>query len=76
MIIKKPEKHECSCHNHGHGHKCCGKHHHKHHEHSHEDSKFKTNVQKNLKFASKEDLEKVLRFKKYRKSQGKCRDRR
>ena len=41
-------------------HKCCGKHHHEHHNHSHEDSKFKTNVQKNLKFASKEDLEKFL----------------
>lgn len=57
---KKQEKHECSCHNHGHGHKCCGKHHHKHHEHSHEDSKFKTNVQKNLKFDSKEELEKFV----------------
>lgn len=44
---KKQDKHECCCH--GHGHKCCGKHHHHHDhgEHSHEDSKFKTNVQKN-----------------------------
>ncbi|MDU5215714.1 MAG: cobalamin biosynthesis protein, partial [Finegoldia magna] len=43
------------------GHKCCGKHHHHDHDkHSHEDSKFKTNVQKKLKFDSKEELEKFV----------------
>lgn len=52
--FENKKEHKCCCH--GHGHKCCGKHHHEHHDHSHEDSKFKTNVQKNLKFASKKDL--------------------
>ena len=56
--FENKKEHKCCCH--GNGHKCCGKHHHEHHNHSHEDSKFKTNVQKNLKFASKEDLEKFL----------------
>ncbi|MDU2709815.1 MAG: GTP-binding protein, partial [Finegoldia magna] len=56
---KKEDKHECCCH--GGGHKCCGKHHHHDHgEHSHEDSKFQTNVQKKLKFDSKEELEKFV----------------
>ena len=62
------KEHKCCCH--GHGHKCCGKHHHEHHNHSHEDSKFKTNVQKNLKFASKEDLEKFLDSKKIVRAKG------
>ncbi|MDU4730867.1 GTP-binding protein [Finegoldia magna] len=62
------KEHKCCCH--GHGHKCCGKHHHEHHNHSHEDSKFKTNVQKNLKFASKEDLEKFLDSKSIVRAKG------
>ncbi|MDU5924118.1 MAG: GTP-binding protein [Finegoldia magna] len=62
------KEHKCCCH--GHGHKCCGKHHHEHHDHSHEDSKFKTNVQKNLKFASKEDLEKFLDSKSIVRAKG------
>ncbi|MDU5998942.1 MAG: GTP-binding protein, partial [Finegoldia magna] len=56
---KKQDKHKCCCH--GDGHKCCGKHHHyEHNEHSHEDFRFKTNVQKKLKFDSKEELEKFV----------------
>lgn len=51
-------------------HKCCGKHHHEHHDHSHEDSKFKTNVQKNLGFASKKDLEKFLDSKRIVRAKG------
>lgn len=62
------KEHKCCCH--GHGHKCCGKHHHEHHNHSHEDSKFKTNVQKNPKFSSKEDLEKFLDSKKIVRAKG------
>lgn len=66
--FENKKEHKCCCH--GHGHKCCGKHHHEHHDHSHEDSKFKTNVQKNLKFASKEDLEKFLDSKKIVRAKG------
>ncbi len=62
------KEHKCCCH--GHGHKCCGKHHHEHHDHSHEDSKFKTNVQKNLKFASKKELEKFLDSKSIVRAKG------
>ena len=62
------KEHKCCCH--GHGHKCCGKHHHEHHDHSHEDFKFKTNVQKNLKFSSKEDLEKFLDSKSIVRAKG------
>lgn len=66
---KKEDKHKCCCH--GGGHKCCGKHHHHDHgEHSHEDSKFKTNVQKKLKFNSKEDLEKFLDSKSIVRAKG------
>ena len=66
---KKEDKHKCCCH--GDGHKCCGKHHHHDHgEHSHEDSKFKTNVQKKLKFNSKEDLEKFLDSKSIVRAKG------
>lgn len=66
--FENKKEHKCCCH--GHGHKCCGKHHHEHHDHSHEDSKFKTNVQKNLKFASKEDLEKFLDSKSIVRAKG------
>lgn len=66
--FENKKEHKCCCH--GHGHKCCGKHHHEHHNHSHEDSKFKTNVQKNLKFASKKDLEKFLDSKKIVRAKG------
>ena len=66
--FENKKEHECCCH--GHGHKCCGKHHHEHHDHSHEDSKFKNNVQKNLKFASKEDLEKFLDSKSIVRAKG------
>lgn len=66
--FENKKEHKCCCH--GHGHKCCGKHHHEHHDHSHEDSKFKTNVQKNLKFASKKDLEKFLDSKKIVRAKG------
>ena len=66
--FENKKEHKCCCH--GHGHKCCGKHHHEHHNHSHEDSKFKTNVQKNLKFASKEDLEKFLDSKSIVRAKG------
>lgn len=66
--FENKKEHKCCCH--GHGHKCCGKHHHEHHDHSHEDSKFKTNVQKNLKFASKEDLEKFLDSKRIVRAKG------
>lgn len=62
------KEHKCCCH--GHGHKCCGKHHHEHHNHSHENSKFKTNVQKILKFSSKEDLEKFLDSKSIVRAKG------
>lgn len=66
---KKQDKHECCCH--GDGHKCCGKHHHHDHDkHSHEDSKFKTNVQKKLKFNSKDDLEKFLDSKSIVRAKG------
>ena len=65
---KKEDKHECCCH--GDGNKCCGKHHHDHHDHSHEDSKFKTNVQKNLKFVSKKELEKFLDSKSIVRAKG------
>lgn len=63
---KKEDKHKCCCH----GHKCCGKHHHDHDDHSHEDSKFKTNIQKNLGFASKKDLEKFLDSKRIVRAKG------
>ena len=66
--FENKKEHKCCCH--GHGHKCCGKHHHEHHDHSHEDSKFKTNVQKNLKFVSKEDLEKFLDSKSIARAKG------
>lgn len=66
--FENKKEHKCCCH--GHGHKCCGKHHHEHHDHSHEDSKFKTNVQKNLKFASKKDLEKFLDSRKIVRAKG------
>lgn len=58
--------HNCCCHD----HKCCGKHHHEHGGLPHEDSKFKTNVQKNLKFSSKEDLEKFLDSKSIVRAKG------
>lgn len=66
--FENKKEHKCCCH--GHGHKCCGKHHHEHHDHSHENSKFKTNVQNNLKFASKEDLEKFLDSKSIARAKG------
>lgn len=64
--FENKKEHKCCCH----GHKCCGKHHHEHHDHSHEDSKFKTNVQKNLKFVSKKELEKFLDSKKIVRAKG------
>ncbi|MFR9275088.1 GTP-binding protein [Finegoldia magna] len=66
--FENKKEHKCCCH--GHGHKCCGKHHHEHHDHSHEDSNFKTNVQKNLRFASKKDLEKFLDSKSIVRAKG------
>ena len=66
--FENKKEHKCCCH--GHGHKCCGKHHHEHHDHSHEDSNFKTNVQKNLRFDSKKDLEKFLDSKSIVRAKG------